>query len=152
MVPPGSVSVVRHLGIDAYLEAVRAHLRRLTPREAFDRMSRGAALVDTRPEFQRRADGEVPGALVIERNHLEWRLDPSSTGRIGEATHHDVEWIVLCDEGFSSSLAVASLLGLGLRRASDVIGGFQRWRDDGLPVAHSDVPQQPRGVARRGSS
>lgn len=144
MATAGSAPVVRHWGIDAHLESVRAHLRRLTPREAFDRMGRGAPLVDTRPEFQRRADGEVPGALVIERNHLEWRLDPSSTGRITEATRHDLEWVVLCDEGYSSSLAAASLRELGLRRVSDVIGGFQRWRDDGLPVAHPDVPEQPR--------
>ena len=81
----------------------------------------GARLVDTRPQFQRQADGEIPGAIVIERNHLEWRLDPTSAGRIPEATDHDIAWIVLCDEGYSSSLAAASLQRLGLRNATDVI-------------------------------
>jgi rhodanese-related sulfurtransferase len=121
--------------IDEVLAAARARLRRLTPDEAHAAVAEGGALlVDTRPEWQRRADGQVPGALLIERNHLEWRLDPASDARIPEATDHDVQVIVLCSEGFSSSLAAASLHELGLHRATDVIGGFQAWRDAGLPT------------------
>ena len=95
-------------------------------------------LVDTRPEWQRRAEGVIPGARVIERNHLEWRLDPTSDARIPEAVDHDVEVIVVCSEGYSSSLAAASLQDLGLRRATDLVGGFQAWRDEGLPVTSID--------------
>src|SRR4051812_34344607 len=97
-------------------------------------MRRGAILVDTRPEFQRRADGDIPGAIVIERVHLEWRLDPTSPTRIPQALDHDIESIVICDEGYSSSLAAASLRTLGLHKATDVIGGFRAWRAAGLSV------------------
>lgn len=99
--------------IEQLLAAARAGLRRLDPAQAAQAARAGARLVDIRPESQRRADGEIPGAIVIERNHLEWRLDPSSAGRIPEATDHDIAWIVLCDEGYSSSLAAASLQRLG---------------------------------------
>ena len=75
-----------------------------------------------------------PGALVIERNHLEWRLDPASDARIPQATDHDVTWIVVCSEGYSSSLAAASLQDLGLRNATDLDGGFRAWKAAGLPV------------------
>ena len=91
-------------------------------------------------QFQRQADGEIPGAIVIERNHLEWRLDPTSTGRIPEATDPDIVWIVLCDEGYSSSLAAASLQRLGLHNATDVIGGFQAWKAAGLPITTPLAP------------
>lgn len=120
--------------IDHLLAAARASLRRLEPAEAADAAGSGARLVDTRPGLQRQADGEIPGAIVIERNHLEWRLDPTSAGRIPEATNHDIVWIVLCDEGYSSSLAAASLQRLGLQNATDVIGGFQAWKAAGLPI------------------
>ena len=120
--------------IDHLLAAARAGLRRLEPVEAADAARNGAQLVDTRSGVQRQADGEIPGAIVIERNHLEWRLDPTSTGRIPEATDYDIAWIVLCDEGFASSLAAASLQRLGLQNATDVIGGFQAWKAAGLPV------------------
>ena len=120
--------------IDHLLAAARAGLRRLEPAEAADAAGNGARLVDTRPGFQRQADGEIPGAIVIERNHLEWRLDPTSAGRIPEATDHDITWIVLCNEGYSSSLAAASLQQLGLQNATDVIGGFQAWKAAGLPI------------------
>jgi len=121
-------------GIDQVLARARAGLRRLEPHEALDAVRRGAILVDTRPEFQRRADGDIPVAIVIERVHLEWRLDPASPARIPEAVDHDIEWIVLCDEGYSSSLAAASLRSLGLHKATDVIGGFRAWRAAGLSV------------------
>ncbi|CAL9361955.1 MULTISPECIES: rhodanese-like domain-containing protein [Streptomyces] len=122
------------MGIDARLAAVRRSLDRLHPHEAHAAVARGAVLVDTRPEFQRRADGTVPGALIVERNHLEWRLDPASSGALPEATSATIRWIVLCDEGYASSLAAASLRWIGLPRATDLIGGFQAWRRAGLPV------------------
>lgn len=121
-------------GIDGMLAAVRATLDRLTPQQAYAALAEGAVLVDTRPEFQRRASGTVPGALLVERNHLEWRCDPSSGATVAEATGTDVHWIVMCDEGYASSLAAASLRALGLSRATDLTGGFQAWRRAGLPV------------------
>jgi rhodanese-related sulfurtransferase len=130
--------------IAAHLELVRSGLDRLTPSQPMDRVRRGGYLVDTRPEFQRRADGEVPFGIVVERNHLEWRLDPSSDARIPEAVDHHLHWIILCDERFSSSLAAASLRRLGLRHATDVIGGFQCWRSDGLPVIRPATTTRPR--------
>ena len=120
--------------VDELLEAARARLRRVDPAEAAAAVDRGALLVDTRPAGQRDAEGGIPGALVIERNHLEWRLDPDSDARIPEATDHDVEIVVFCSEGYSSSLAAASLQDLGLRRATDLIGGFRAWREAGLPT------------------
>ncbi|WP_461297064.1 rhodanese-like domain-containing protein [Streptomyces harbinensis] len=124
--------------IDTHLAAVRAGLDRLGPHQAQAARERGAVLVDTRPAFQRDADGTIQGALVIERNHLEWRCDPASGASVPEATDRDVHWIVVCDEGYASSLAAASLRALGLRRATDLIGGFQAWRRAGLPVEVSD--------------
>ena len=126
------------------LDRARAQLRRRTPRQAYEAMSEGAILVDTRPEFQRRAEGEIPGAVVIERNHLEWRCSPTSPARIPEAVDHDVIFIVLCDEGYSSSLAAASLQDLGLLNATDVIGGFQAWRAARLPIERPVWPTPPR--------
>ncbi|MDI2132606.1 rhodanese-like domain-containing protein [Yinghuangia seranimata] len=122
-------------GVDGLLAASRARFVRVTPEEAYDEVTRsGAVLVDTRNAGQRAADGTVPGALVVERNHLEWRFDPAGEARLPEATGYDVRVIVLCDEGYASSLAAASLLDLGLPRATDVVGGFQAWRAAGLPV------------------
>jgi rhodanese-related sulfurtransferase len=124
-------------GVDDLLAAARARLQRLTPLEAAAAADRGALLVDTRPLQQRRDEGEIPGALVIERNHLEWRLDPTSDARVPEAVDHDVEVIVVCSEGYASSLAAASLQDLGLRRATDLDGGFHAWRAAGLPTQPS---------------
>lgn len=139
---------MRHLAtalpIDLVLAHARARLHRLAPGEAAVAQHQGGLLVDTRPQFQREAGGEIPGAIVIERNHLEWRLDPTSTGRIPEAAHHDVHWIVLCDEGYSSSLAAVSLQVIGLSRATDVIGGFRAWKAAGLPVIAPATPTRPR--------
>lgn len=130
--------------IDDLLIQARDGLARLGPVAAFRAIRGGAVLIDTRPEWQRRADGEIPGAIVIERNHLEWRCDPASPTRVAEATDHQVAWIVCCDQGYSSSLAAASLQALGLRNATDVTGGFQAWRDAGLPVARPATPSRPR--------
>jgi rhodanese-related sulfurtransferase len=121
--------------VDDLLEDARARLRRVSPREALEAFeTRGALLVDTRPEWQRREEGEIPGALLIERNHLEWRLDPASDARIPEAVDHDVEVIVVCSEGYASSLAAANLQEIGLHRATDLDGGFRAWRAAGLPT------------------
>ena len=121
--------------VDDLLAAARARLERVTPEAAARAVDeRGALLVDTRPGWQRRDEGEIPGALVIERNHLEWRFDPTSGARIPEAVDHDVEVILFCSEGYSSSLAAASLQDLGLHRATDLVGGFKAWEAAGLPT------------------
>jgi rhodanese-related sulfurtransferase len=99
------------------------------------RVAAGALLVDTRPVEQRERDGDVPGAVIIDRNVLEWRLDPASPWRIPEVTGYGLEVIVLCNQGYSSSLVADTLRSLGLRRAVDVIGGFEAWAAAGLPVA-----------------
>ena len=110
--------------IDALLEAARARLQRLDARDLPAALDRGAVLVDIRPAAQRAAEGEVPDALIIERNVLEWRCDPTSDARIPQAVDDDVEWVVLCSAGYTSSLAAAALQDLGLHRATDVIGGY----------------------------
>lgn len=120
--------------IDEMLAAARARLRRLTPPQAAAAAAEGALLVDTRPAAQRDEYGSIPGALLIERNHLEWRLDPTSDARIPEATGHDVAVVVICQAGYASSLAAVSLQDIGLRRATDLAGGFDAWAAAGLPV------------------
>jgi rhodanese-related sulfurtransferase len=110
--------------IDDVLAAARTRLRRLDAAQVPDALERGAVLVDIRPAAQRAAEGEVPGALLIERNVLEWRADPTSDARLPQAKDDDVEWVVLCSEGYTSSLAAAALQDLGLHRATDVIGGY----------------------------
>ncbi|NMO90730.1 rhodanese-like domain-containing protein [Actinomycetospora sp. TBRC 11914] len=123
------------------LSAARARLHRLGPTEAAAAVADGARLVDIRPGWQRLAEGTVPGAVVIERNHLEWRLDPTSDARIPEAVDHDVAWVVLCSEGYTSSLAAAALQDLGIHRATDVVGGYRAWEAAGLTTAPgSDAP------------
>jgi rhodanese-related sulfurtransferase len=121
--------------VDDLLAAARARLDRVDPQRAAELAAEGAHLVDTRPQWQREKEGSLPGALVIERNHLEWRLDPTSSARIPEAVDHDVAWVLFCSEGYSSSLAAASLQDLGLHRATDVDGGFTAWKAAGLPTA-----------------
>ncbi|MDT5095739.1 MAG: hypothetical protein QOH60_5102 [Mycobacterium sp.] len=117
--------------IDQILEAARARLRRLEAPEIPAAVRRGAVLVDIRPQAQREREGTVPVALVIERNVLEWRCDPTSDARLPQAVDDDVEWVVLCSQGYTSSLAAAALQDLGLRRATDVVGGYQALRDSG---------------------
>jgi rhodanese-related sulfurtransferase len=120
--------------IDEALERARRRLARVEAAEAAEELSRGALLVDTRTETQRKRDGEIPNAKVIDRTVLEWRLDPTSPSRIPEASGPEIRVILICNEGYSSSLAAASLQDLGLVNATDVIGGFQAWREAGLPV------------------
>jgi rhodanese-related sulfurtransferase len=121
--------------IDDALADARARIRRLDPLQTREAVSRGALLVDIRPVWQRAEFGSLPGALVIERNHLEWRLDPASSAHISAATDHDVEVIVACQEGYSSSLAAAALVDLGLHKSADLTGGFVAWQAAGLPTA-----------------
>jgi rhodanese-related sulfurtransferase len=116
------------------LDDARARLRRLSPAEAADAQAAGALVVDTRPAAQREREGELPGARVIERNVLEWRLDPASADRIPDVTGYDQVVVVVCSEGYSSSLAAAALQDLGFRHATDLAGGFQAWKAAGLPV------------------
>jgi rhodanese-related sulfurtransferase len=119
--------------IDELLARAREQLTRVDPDEAAAAMARGAVLVDIRPIEQRSRDGEVPGSLVIDRNVLEWRLDPRSAHRIPEAARRDHLIMVLCNEGYASSLAAATLRDLGLD-ATDVDGGYQAWMAAGLPT------------------
>jgi rhodanese-related sulfurtransferase len=114
--------------IDELLAAARTRLNRLTADELPGALEAGAILVDIRPQAQRAAEGGVVGALVIERNVLEWRCDPTSAARLPQAAHDDIHWIVLCSQGYTSSLAAATLQELGLHRATDVIGGYQELR------------------------
>ncbi len=115
------------------LDEARSRLKRVGPQEADEAVRRdGAVLVDTRPEWQRAQFGAISGALIVERNHLEWRFDPQSDARLPVAGSYDLPIIVFCQEGYSSSLAAASLQDLGLHRATDLIGGFAAWKEAGL--------------------
>ncbi|MDG4841171.1 rhodanese-like domain-containing protein [Micromonospora sp. WMMD967] len=130
-------------GIDALLEQARAGLHRLTPQQTVEAVRGGALLVDTRTEQQRREQGDLPGAVVIDRTVLEWRLDPASAWRIPEATGYDREIVLVCRQGYSSSLAAASLQTLGLRRATDMIGGVDAWLAAGLPTTDRPADVRP---------
>ena len=120
--------------IDELLANARQRFIRVEAAQAAAELAQGALLVDTRPADQRAEGGEIPGATAIDRNVLEWRLDPASPSRIAAATGHDIRVIVICNEGYSSSLVAATLQDLGLVNATDVIGGFQAWRAAGLPT------------------
>jgi len=113
--------------IDELLVRARSGLDRVQPEHFGEEIDGGALVIDIRPAEQRQRDGELPGAIVIDRNVLEWRLDPTSPHRLPIATGHDVRLILVCNEGYSSSLAAATLQELGLQRATDLVGGFQAW-------------------------
>jgi rhodanese-related sulfurtransferase len=117
---------------DALVDEARQMIERVSPQRAIECQRAGALLIDIRPAQQRATHGVVPGALIIERNVLEWRCDPTSEARLPQAVDDDVEWLVLCSEGYTSSLAAASLIGLGLHRATDVVGGYQALRSAGV--------------------
>ncbi|WP_210439585.1 rhodanese-like domain-containing protein [Nocardioides xinjiangensis] len=119
--------------IDELLAEARADLVRLSPTEALQAQEDGAVLIDIRPEANRVSEGGLPGALVVERTVLEWRLDPACEARLPEAAY-DLHVVVVCNEGYSSSLAAATLRRLGVHRATDLVGGFRAWKDEGLPV------------------
>jgi len=124
---------VRRRTVDDMLAEARAGMSRPGPAEVEAAQRRGALLVDIRPHAVRAADGEIPGALVVERNVLEWRFDPTSRWRHPLAGY-DAEVVVVCSEGYTSSLAAYALRQLGLGRATDLAGGFRAWREAGLPV------------------
>ena len=113
--------------IDTLLERARRSLERVSPQDLADEVAAGAVLVDIRPAADRASEGELPGAIVIERNVLEWRLDPTSEHRLAVASD-DARIIVVCNEGYASSLAAHSLQQLGVTRATDLDGGYRGWR------------------------
>jgi rhodanese-related sulfurtransferase len=127
--------------IDQLLADARGRLQRLDPVAALDATRTGAILIDIRAEPQIARDGAIPGAVVIPRNVLEWRLDPTCESRDPRAPELDDLVILVCDEGYQSSLAAAALQQLGFARATDLIGGFQAWRAAGLPVRQSATPR-----------
>jgi rhodanese-related sulfurtransferase len=121
--------------VEEIVAAARTRLRRLGPKQAREAMRSGAVLVDIRTQAQRAEQGVVPGALHVERNVLEWRFDPRSAARLPQATGYDVQVILMCVEGYASSLAAVALQDLGLARATDLAGGFRAWERAGFPVA-----------------
>ena len=127
--------VARFASVDELLDDARSRLTRITVDDVPAELAGGARLVDIRPAWQRADEGEIPGALVIERNHLEWRLHPSSSARLPDAIAEQ-RWIVVCSAGYTSSLAADALASLGLD-ATDLIGGFQAWEAAGLPTVLS---------------
>jgi rhodanese-related sulfurtransferase len=127
--PPGART------IDEILAVARGRYRRLTPHQAFTELAAGAVLIDIRPAAERASAGEIPGSAIVERNHLDWRLDPCCDARLPWVSGYDHRIMVICQEGYTSSLAAAALHDLGLHRATDVIGGFRAWVAAGLPSA-----------------
>jgi rhodanese-related sulfurtransferase len=118
---------IRRHSIDEILASARARLDRVAPEDLEREQLDGAVIVDIRPGEQRVRDGALPGAIVIDRNVLEWRLDPSCEHHIPDVTAYDTRIVIVCNEGYSSSLAAASLQDVGLNRATDLIGGYQAW-------------------------
>lgn len=116
------------------LNEARKNITRLSPEEMQEAKREGALIVDTRTGSQRKVQGDIPGAIIIDRTVLEWRLDPMGGFKIPEATDHDLQIIVVCRHGYSSTLAAESLRRMGLWRATDLAGGFEAYRDAGLPI------------------
>ena len=135
--PKTGSSAFTSTSIEAVLRAAQERLDRLTPQQAADEQAEGALIVDIRSEVERRAEGEIPGSLILERNVLEWRLDPTSSWRIAEAVDHSLRAIILCPEGYVSGLAAVALRDIGLYRATDVVGGFAGWRKAGCPIVRT---------------
>ncbi|NHP17558.1 sulfurtransferase [Rhodococcus sp. IC4_135] len=133
--------------IDQMLDDARAQIDRMYVFQLTEAFHRGAIFVDIRPQAQRAIEGTLPGALAIERNVLEWRLDPTSSAQLALATDHDVEWVIVCSEGYTSSLAAASLQQLGLHKATDLVGGYQAIKAAGLLGALSGVRHCSRELA-----
>jgi rhodanese-related sulfurtransferase len=128
--------------VDSLLEKARSGLHRATPARARELQEAGALIVDIRPHANRAAEGEIPGSVVVERIHLEWRLAPDSEWRLPSVTA-DSTVIVVCNEGYSSSLAAADLQRLGLAGATDLVGGFRAWAEAGLPTVAGGSPAVP---------
>ncbi|MFF7941352.1 rhodanese-like domain-containing protein [Nocardia gamkensis] len=129
-------------GAEDMVARARARLERVTPEQAAAVQSRGGLIVDIRPHANRIAEGEIPGAIVVERIVLEWRLDPNGDHRLPSLTS-DTPVVIVCNEGYASSLAAADGLRLGLRRVTDLVGGFRAWRAAGLPVVAGGTPAVP---------
>jgi rhodanese-related sulfurtransferase len=121
-------------GVDRLLAQARSGLHRADPHRAKQIADEGGLLIDIRPAAQRAEFGEVPGALIVERNNLEWRLDPGGSHRLPEAEDPDRPVVVICQEGYASSLAAASLIGVGRTAVTDLDGGFAAWKRAGLPT------------------
>jgi rhodanese-related sulfurtransferase len=128
--------------VEELLEAARARIAPLGPAEAAAARDAGAVLVDIRPHAFRAAEGEIDGALVVERNVLEWRLAPESEWRLPEAGA-DVQVVLFCNDGYASTLAADVLRQLGVTRATDVAGGFRAWAAAGLPTVPGGSPAVP---------
>ncbi|MCW2540803.1 MAG: sulfurtransferase [Frankiales bacterium] len=124
--------------VDDLLAQARSRIRRLDPLAAITAIGEGDLVVDIRPAWQREIQGEIPGSLIVERNHLEWRLHPRSDARLILAAPGQ-RWIVVCAEGYTSSLAAASLCSLGVP-ATDLVGGVQAWAAAGLPLSTGPTP------------
>jgi rhodanese-related sulfurtransferase len=139
---PARALRARPRSVEEILGEARARLRRLGPREASEAMRAGALLVDIRSQAQRAGQGLVPGALHVERNVLEWRFDPRSSARLPQASY-GLRVIVMCVEGYTSSLAAASLQDLGVAGATDLAGGFRAWQRAGLPVVTASPGVRP---------
>jgi len=138
--------------IDEVLDEARALLDRLEPRAALDAVEHGALLVDIRSDADRHRDGIIPGSLHLPRTVLEWRVDPESPWRNPHVGGLDRHLILVCDHGYSSSLAAATLVQLGFARATDLVGGYLAWRDAGLPTAPAPRPLfEPGSPAGMGS-
>jgi rhodanese-related sulfurtransferase len=134
--------------IEEILAEARARIRRLGPADALAAVRAGALLIDMRPVWQRIRFGDFPDAILIDRNHLEWRLDPASDARIKEAVGYDVEYVIACQEGYSSSLAAATLIDIGLHKTADLTGGFEAWVEAGLPIEPGpDIPYRGEDIA-----
>lgn len=131
---PESRATPGRRSIDQLLIEARSRLARLTPHEAHRAQQDGAVLVDIRPEASREAEGCLPGSVVIERTVLEWRLDPASPARLPIASY-DLHVVIVCNEGYSSSLAAATLQDLGMHKATDLDGGYRAWKAAGLPTS-----------------
>ncbi|MGW4716036.1 rhodanese-like domain-containing protein [Nocardia sp. NPDC004260] len=129
-------------GAEDMVTRARAQLERVTPEQAAAVQAEGGLIVDIRPHANRSAEGEIPGAVVVERIVLEWRLDPNGDHRLpGVAA--DTPVVIVCNEGYASSLAAADGLRLGLRQVTDLVGGFRAWKAAGLPVVAGGSPAVP---------
>jgi rhodanese-related sulfurtransferase len=145
------IGVINRRTVQDLLDAARSRYTRIGAVTAYRAAAEGALLIDTRDSDQRRRDGLIPGALVLDRTVLEWRIDPSSGATHPGIPGLDARMILVCDGGYSSSLAVASLLDLGATDVTDVIGGFQAWRAAGLPVERVSQPADDQACAVCGS-
>ncbi|UQS26824.1 sulfurtransferase [Amycolatopsis thermalba] len=130
------------MDVEEMLASARSTLERAEPADAWRLQAEGGLIVDIRPLGYREAEGEIPGAVPVERIHLEWRLAPASDHRL-PGVHPDLPVVVVCNEGYASSLAAADLRRLGLTRATDLVGGFRAWRAAGLPVQPGGTPAVP---------